>query len=78
MIANVILSLGWLLLTGLLIYVSAYMFSLGQGLLNAFQLTMVALMLLGWVLLWTGHADWAGRIAGLQILLAVVLYVVYL
>ncbi len=75
---KLITGLGILLLTGLLVYFSAYFFSLGQDLLNGFHLLLVALMLWGWVGLWRARATWVAWAAGLQVLLTVALYVIFL
>ncbi|MCS7068738.1 MAG: hypothetical protein RMK51_04210 [Meiothermus sp.] len=78
MLTKLAITLGLLLMTGLLVYTSAFFFSLGQGLLNAFHLALLGLMLWGWWGVWRGRLVWAGWAWGTQLLLTVGLYIIYL
>ncbi|GIW25995.1 MAG: hypothetical protein KatS3mg069_2262 [Meiothermus sp.] len=78
MLGKIATSLGLLLWTGLLVYTSAFFFSLGQDLLNGFHLVLGGLMLGGWWGAWRGRKTWVGWALGLQMLLTVGLYILYL
>ncbi len=73
--ARALASLGLLFLTGLLVWVSAFFFALGQGLVAGFHLVLLGLLVLSWGAIWAGRVGWAFRVAGLQILLTLVLYI---
>lgn len=55
MIAKIGATLGLLVLTALVLYMTAYMFSVPEGVMNVIRLGLVALMIAGIALTWFGR-----------------------